>query len=65
MNTVRIGDAVRRFEDFRLLKGKGRYADDVKVLGQARAYVLRAPHAHAEIRAIDIAGALAAPGACR
>ncbi len=62
MNNMRIGQAVRRGEDFRLLRGKGRYADDVNILGQARAYVLRSPHAHADIRALDAAAARAAPG---
>ena len=62
MNNVRIGDAVRRDEDYRLIKGQGRYLDDVNALNQARAYVLRSPHAHAEINSINTAAALAAPG---
>ena len=62
MNTVRIGDPVRRDEDYRLLRGRGRYLDDVDAPGQARAYVLRSPHAHADINAIDTGAALAAPG---
>ena len=62
MTMVRIGDAVRRGEDFRLLRGRGRYLDDVQAPGQARAVVLRSPHAHADIRAIDTGAALAAPG---
>ena len=62
MNMVRIGDPVRRDEDYRLIKGRGRYADDVNEARQARAFVLRSPHAHADITAIDSAAALAAPG---
>ena len=62
MNTIRIGDPVRRDEDYRLLRGRGRYLDDVDAPGQARAYVLRSPHAHADINAIDTDAALAAPG---
>ena len=62
MNMVRIGDPVRRDEDYRLIKGHGRYADDVNENRQARAFVLRSPHAHAEIGHIDKAAALAAPG---
>ena len=59
---TRIGDAVRRGEDFRLLRGRGRYLDDVDAPRQARAFVLRAPHAHADIVAIDAAAARAMPG---
>ncbi|HTT79364.1 MAG TPA: xanthine dehydrogenase family protein molybdopterin-binding subunit, partial [Stellaceae bacterium] len=57
-----IGQKVRRREDLRLLTGQGRYSDDVALPGQAYAVMLRAPHAHALIRAIDTASARAAPG---
>jgi carbon-monoxide dehydrogenase large subunit len=57
-----FGKPVRRTEDARLLAGKGRYSDDVNLPGQAYAYLVRSPHAHARIRRIDIADALAAPG---
>lgn len=58
-----IGDSVRRLEDPRLLTGGGRYTDDTR-LGQkaARAYVLRSPHAHADIKSIDTTAAKKAPG---
>ena len=62
MQNFRIGEPVRREEDPRLLKGAGRYVDDIALLGQAFAFVLRSPHAHAAIRAIDASGAKAAPG---
>ena len=62
MTIGRIGKPVRRDEDFRLLRGRGRYADDVSVPGEARAYVLRSPHAHAEIRTIDVGAARRAAG---
>ncbi len=62
MDTYRIGAPVKREEDFRLLRGRGRYVDDVGALRQAHAYVLRSPHAHAEIRSIDIAAARQALG---
>ncbi len=62
MSMMRIGEAVPREEDLRLLQGRGRYADDVNALRQARAYVLRSPHAHAEIRAIDTRAASQMPG---
>src|ERR1700732_3663559 len=58
-----IGQSVRRVEDPRLLTGGGRYTDDTKLDGPAaRAYVLRSPHAHADIRSIDSAAARKAPG---
>ncbi len=58
-----IGDSVRRLEDPRLLTGGGRYTDDTKLSAPAaRAYVLRSPHAHADIKGIDTAAAKKAPG---
>ena len=57
-----IGQPVRRKEDLRLLTGKGRYSDDLVVSGQAHAFVLRSPHAHADVTGIDTAKAKAAPG---
>src|SRR5947209_20067323 len=62
MSVQAIGQAVRREEDLRLLKGKGRYVDDVRDPNEARGYVLRSPHAHARIVALDVRRALAAPG---
>jgi carbon-monoxide dehydrogenase large subunit len=61
-NRGRIGEAVPRREDARLLTGKGRYSDDINAEGQLHAAVLRSPHGHAEIRAIDAAAARAMPG---
>src|SRR5947209_17582797 len=57
-----IGQAVSRFEDPRLVRGGGRYVDDITLPGMAFGYVLRSPHAHAKIRSIDVAAAVAAPG---
>ena len=57
-----IGKSVPRREDARLLTGKGRYADDFNLPGQVFAYVLRSPHAHAKIVAIDAAPAIGMPG---
>src|SRR5947209_4444567 len=57
-----IGQAVPRFEDPRLVRGGGRYVDDMALPGMAFGYVLRSPNAHAKIRAIDVAAAKAAPG---
>jgi carbon-monoxide dehydrogenase large subunit len=57
-----VGQSVRRLEDPRLVQGLGRYSDDVTLPREARAVLVRSPHAHARIRAIDPAPALAAPG---
>jgi carbon-monoxide dehydrogenase large subunit len=57
-----IGKPLRRLEDARLLRGEGRYTDDVRLEGAAHAAFLRSPHAHARIAALDLAAARAAPG---
>src|SRR2546423_14147941 len=62
MGQFGIGQPVRRFEDKRLLSGNGRFQNDANLPGQAYAYVLRSPHAHAAIRKMDLSAALAAPG---
>ncbi|MGA8401345.1 MAG: xanthine dehydrogenase family protein molybdopterin-binding subunit [Stellaceae bacterium] len=62
MGEFGIGQPVKRFEDRRLLSGQGRFQNDNNLLGQLHAYVLRSPHAHARIRALDLSAAKAAPG---
>ena len=57
-----VGAAVRRKEDFRFITGNGHYTDDINRPGQAHAYFVRSPYAHAAIGGIDAAQALAAPG---
>src|SRR6516225_11879740 len=57
-----IGQPVRRFEDVRLITGRGRYQDDIVLPRQAYAVFLRSPHAHARIVSIDVEAARAAPG---
>lgn len=63
MTTKMFGAPIPRVEDQRLLRGKGRYADDVLV-GQRvlHAAVLRSPHAHARIVDIDVADVLDVEG---
>jgi len=51
-----------RFEDLRLVRGAGRYSDDVSMPGQAYAAFLRTPHAHAVIKRIDASKAKTMPG---
>src|SRR5438477_12304917 len=62
MSVQAIGQPVRREEDLRLLKGKGRYVADVREPNEARGFVLRSPHAHARFSKLDIVRARAAPG---
>jgi aerobic carbon-monoxide dehydrogenase large subunit len=57
-----IGQSVRRVEDPRLIKGFGRYSDDVNLPRQAYAVVVRSPHAHATIRSVDTSAARKASG---
>jgi carbon-monoxide dehydrogenase large subunit len=62
MGEFAIGQGVSRFEDPRLIRGGGRYLDDVQLPGTARGVVVRSPHAHARIKSIDTTAAKAAPG---
>ena len=57
-----VGQSVRRLEDPRLVQGLGRYSDDVSLPRQAYCVVIRSPHAHAKIGALDAAAARKAPG---
>jgi carbon-monoxide dehydrogenase large subunit len=57
-----IGDRPKRREDLRFLTGRGSYLDDLAFDRLAHAVVLRSPHAHALIRAVDPAAARAVPG---
>jgi carbon-monoxide dehydrogenase large subunit len=56
------GQAVKRIEDPALVRGRGRYVDDVSEAGQLHIAFLRSPWAHARIRSIDTADASKAPG---
>ncbi len=62
MGEFGIGQAIKRFEDVRLLRGAGRFHDDVNLPGQAHAVIVRSVHAHARILAVDASAALRAPG---
>ena len=58
-----LGTSLERVEDAALLMGRGRYIDDLPVApGTGHAAILRSPHAHARLVAIDAAPALALPG---
>jgi len=62
MGEFSIGQSVRRREDPRLLRGQGRYFDDLKLADQLYAAILRSPHAHADIASIDTRAAQTMPG---
>ncbi|MFQ5764404.1 MAG: xanthine dehydrogenase family protein molybdopterin-binding subunit, partial [Rhodospirillales bacterium] len=62
MDKPKIGDSLRRTEDFRFVTGRGTYVEDITMDGQAHAAVLRSPHAHAKINGIDPSEALAPAG---
>ena len=56
-----VGQSVARKEDDALIRGKGRYTDDVAPARALHALVLRSPHAHARFR-IDVTRARSLPG---
>jgi carbon-monoxide dehydrogenase large subunit len=62
MTRYSISQPVRQVEAPRLLKGQGRFTDDLTLNNQAYAVFLRSPHAHAEIRSIDTRAAQQMPG---
>ncbi len=62
MGEFAIGQPVSRFEDPRLLRGGGRYVDDMSLPHMAFGHVVRSPHPHARILKIDTRRARQAPG---
>jgi carbon-monoxide dehydrogenase large subunit len=57
-----IGQPLQRKEDLRLVTGRGRFSDDFNVDSETHAAIVRSPHPHACIAAIDVAAAQAMPG---
>ena len=57
-----IGLSVKRREDRRLLTGRGRYVDDLRLPDLLHAAIVRSPHAHARIVGVDADRAQALPG---
>jgi aerobic carbon-monoxide dehydrogenase large subunit len=57
-----VGQSVTRKEDPKLLRGEGRYTDDVNVEGQAYAVMVRSPVAHGMVRRLDFEAAKKLPG---
>ena len=62
MGQFGIGQGIKRFEDVRLVRGQGRFHDDVTLPGQVYAVIVRSIHAHARIRGVDASGARQSPG---
>jgi aerobic carbon-monoxide dehydrogenase large subunit len=61
MTTRWFGERVQRVEDDRLLRGHGRFTDDIDE-GALESCIVRSPYAHAQIRSIDVTAARAMPG---
>jgi carbon-monoxide dehydrogenase large subunit len=57
-----IGHSLRRLEDHRFLTGQGRYTADIPAAGEAHLVMVRSPHAHAALGAIETDAARAMPG---
>ena len=62
MQKFGMGQAVRRFEDERFVRGEGNYIDDIVLPDMTFAAFVRSPYAHAKIVELDISDAQEAPG---
>ncbi len=62
MTAPLLGRSLNRLEDERFLRGRGRYVADLAVSGALHGAVVRSPHAHARIDAVDVERARAMPG---
>jgi len=56
------GNSVKRVEDDALLRGKGRFVDNLPATGELHVCFVRSPHPHARIARIDVGAAVAMPG---
>jgi carbon-monoxide dehydrogenase large subunit len=57
-----MGHSLKRKEDPRFIRGKGNYVDDIQLPGMLYLDIVRSPYAHATIKKIETARALALPG---
>src|SRR5437870_11273061 len=57
-----VGKALPRKEENRLLRGRGKFADDIKLRDMLYLRFIRSPYAHANILSIDVSAAEAVPG---
>jgi len=62
---MHVGKPLKRREDARFVSGRGCYVDDILLPDLVHLAFVRSPHAHARIRAVDVAPALALPGVLR
>jgi aerobic carbon-monoxide dehydrogenase large subunit len=65
MGAKLFGASVPRREDPRLLRGEGRFVDDIKLPGLLHAAFVRSPHAHARITGLRTEAAARRPGVFR
>ncbi|MES2847147.1 MAG: aerobic carbon-monoxide dehydrogenase large subunit [Pseudomonadota bacterium] len=61
-NLKGMGSSRKRVEDARFTQGKGNYVDDIKMTGMVYGDFVRSQYAHARIKSVDTAAALAVPG---
>ncbi len=57
-----VGRSLKRKEDLRLLTGRGKFMDDIRLPNMKHAAILRSPYPHARIKGIDVTEAEKAPG---
>jgi aerobic carbon-monoxide dehydrogenase large subunit len=57
-----VGAPIERIEDLRLLRGKGKFVDDIQVDGLLYGAVLRSSVPHGNLISVDVSAALAMPG---
>src|SRR5215471_7195583 len=57
-----VGQSIKRKEDARLVRGKGKFVDDIKLLGMLHLVFVRSPYAHANILETDVSEAEKVPG---
>ena len=57
-----VGTKAKRIEDRALLRGRGKFLDDIHIDGVLHAAFLRSQHAHARFRVVDVSAARKAPG---
>lgn len=60
--TASIGVSMKRKEDPRLIRGKGRFLDDIVLPGMLYLAIVHSPYPHARIKSIDKSAAVALPG---
>src|SRR5712691_6871574 len=62
VNKHGLGEAYKRKEDARFIRGQGNYVDDVQLPGMLYGDIVRSPYAHALIKSVDTSQALQVPG---